>query len=413
MVYRLAVAEKRRQALTQARRRGPIRSWGEPGYAERLVKALSIAEDEPRGLTHGFHPYAARMHPLTARRAIEALRLGKRDFLFDPFCGSGTVLVEGLRAGIASAGLDLSPLAVLISKARTWGAPAAARRELVTRARTIAEGVLAEGKAARRAGAEATAHRKLTPTQKKVLTGKFEPHVHRELEALAAGVDGVKGDLADILRAVLSSIVMKFARGAGFGRGMAARLFATRAGELAAGLDALWREVPAGTTPPIIIQADARQYGGDQDRVFDAIVTSPPYPGTYDYAEQHEIPLALLGMLSSSFVRSELGARRKFEDDTDKAIFHWEQDFLKILKQLVRMLRPKSKVVLLMGDSIAGKGPKARVVYVEKTVGRLTLEAGLAPLAGAAAERDKLGNFEVKAFGKEPKLEHLVMFVVE
>ena len=66
--------------------------------------------------THGIHTYLAAMIPWVAKRAI-ALAKPKR--LLDPFCGGGAVLVESMLAGIPCAGLDINPLAVLISKVKT------------------------------------------------------------------------------------------------------------------------------------------------------------------------------------------------------------------------------------------------------------------------------------------------------
>jgi hypothetical protein len=313
---------------------------------------------------------------------------------------------------VATAGLDVSPLATLISRARTWGAPAAARRDMVLRARAISEEVLAEGKAARRAGPKPR-ERKVSKAQREVLSGAFEPHMHREVEALAAAVDGEKGEQREVLRAVLSSIVVKVSKQGGersLARGMAARLFAVRAEELSVGLAELWRDVPEATPKPIVIDGDARAYRGNQDRVFDAILTSPPYPGTYDYSDNQKLQLALLGEWDRSFERREMGARRRFTEEHDRAIFLWEEDFRSVLKQLKRMLRPKSKIVFLMGDSVVGTPARSRAIFVEDTIGRLAMDEGLEALAGAAQERDKLGSMEVKAFGKRPKLEHLVMF---
>jgi len=39
--------------------------------------------------------------------------------VLDPFCGSGTVLVEAKRRGLESWGIDINPLARLIAKAKT------------------------------------------------------------------------------------------------------------------------------------------------------------------------------------------------------------------------------------------------------------------------------------------------------
>jgi tRNA G10 N-methylase Trm11 len=39
--------------------------------------------------------------------------------LLDPFCGSGTSLVEARLAGLAAVGIDLNPFAVLLARANT------------------------------------------------------------------------------------------------------------------------------------------------------------------------------------------------------------------------------------------------------------------------------------------------------
>src|SRR5262249_48113475 len=107
----------RREALTQARRRAPITTWGEGG--EALGRALDVGDQGITSFTHRFHSYPARLHPHTARRALAALALPPGARVLDPFCGSGTVLVEAVRAGLAASGLDASPLAVLVARAKT------------------------------------------------------------------------------------------------------------------------------------------------------------------------------------------------------------------------------------------------------------------------------------------------------
>ncbi len=67
---------------------------------------------------HGIHTYPAMMLPQIARRLIE--EYGKESKVnLDPFCGSGTVLVESLLHNISSYGVDINPLAILLSKVKT------------------------------------------------------------------------------------------------------------------------------------------------------------------------------------------------------------------------------------------------------------------------------------------------------
>ena len=68
--------------------------------------------------THGIHLYPARMHPEIARRII--LKHGDSNgIVLDPFMGSGGVLLESVLCGRDAIGLDINPLAVLISKVKT------------------------------------------------------------------------------------------------------------------------------------------------------------------------------------------------------------------------------------------------------------------------------------------------------
>jgi site-specific DNA-methyltransferase (cytosine-N4-specific) len=70
-----------------------------------------------RFLVHGFHEYKGKFNPQLARALINVTD-PKATSLLDPFCGSGTTLVEGLRLGMSVAGIDRSPLAAWISRVK-------------------------------------------------------------------------------------------------------------------------------------------------------------------------------------------------------------------------------------------------------------------------------------------------------
>lgn len=71
-----------------------------------------------RQLTHCYHDYPARMIPQIAGKLIDRFA-ANANLLFDPYCGSGTSLVEGYVRGINVIGTDLNPLARLIAEAKT------------------------------------------------------------------------------------------------------------------------------------------------------------------------------------------------------------------------------------------------------------------------------------------------------
>lgn len=70
-----------------------------------------------RTLTHCYHDYPARMIPQVAAKLIDRFA-PTPGVLFDPYCGTGTTLVEGILRGHEVHGTDLNPLARLISRAK-------------------------------------------------------------------------------------------------------------------------------------------------------------------------------------------------------------------------------------------------------------------------------------------------------
>jgi tRNA G10 N-methylase Trm11 len=72
-----------------------------------------------RELTHCYHDYPARMIPQVAGKLLDMFAATDAKLLFDPYCGTGTSLVEGLIRGLNVVGTDLNPLARLIAQAKT------------------------------------------------------------------------------------------------------------------------------------------------------------------------------------------------------------------------------------------------------------------------------------------------------
>lgn len=78
-------------------------------------------EDDTREYTHGIHSYPAMMVCPISRNIIKTMKgIMPISSLFDPFSGSGTVLVEGMLSGIPNvAGNDINPLALFLAKVKT------------------------------------------------------------------------------------------------------------------------------------------------------------------------------------------------------------------------------------------------------------------------------------------------------
>lgn len=85
---------------------------------KRIDTSWDFIKVNTKEYTHCFHQYPAMMIPQVARRIIEEYGY-KSNLLFDPYCGTGTSLVEANLLGINAIGTDLNPLARLIATAKT------------------------------------------------------------------------------------------------------------------------------------------------------------------------------------------------------------------------------------------------------------------------------------------------------
>ena len=427
---------KERRAFTPARTPGRIEHGGHPLWAEILTRALTAPQRDrdqdavSDSLTHGLHTYPARLHPAMARQLTVALVEARaaaapgQATILDPFCGAGTVLVEARRAGARAVGVDANPLAILIARAKTWTTPMVRRAALRRVGRDLSAAAWNEGKAARRADYEATPLRApsgMDPVARsRALEGWFAPHVRRELEFLATGIDDLRledPDLADVLTAVLSSILYKVSRRASdtdpsrvqrsVGRGAAARLFGERVELLCKGLAELTRASKAPI--PEVHRADARHLdqAGIEPGSVDIVITSPPYAGTYDYVEQHQLRLDFLAMPASRFHAAEIGSREQFTGEPEqrrRARRRYKRALGAALDEMARVLVPGGLVAVILGDSVAGD----RAVWADEVM-REVAEEHFVPVAWAWQARPKLGTREHEAFGDQPKREHIFL----
>jgi len=69
--------------------------------------------------THGIHPFKGKFYPQLAKSLMNISGVPEGSRVLDPFCGSGTVLLEGMLNGMEAFGCDLNPLATKIARAKT------------------------------------------------------------------------------------------------------------------------------------------------------------------------------------------------------------------------------------------------------------------------------------------------------
>ncbi len=385
---------------------------GDATRGAALVAALDVppsevAEEAARAHVHGFHSYPARMHPVTAQRLVESFsRPG--DVVLDPFCGSGTALVEARLAGRKAIGVDANPLAVRLAALKLRDTSEAQRTALIEAAREV------------QAFADERRKAKLGPTRRygPEDLALFDRHVLLELDGVRAGIDrindlGVRAEL----ELVLSSMLTKLSRRTSdtsdreherrIASGYPARLFVRKAEELGARRHEVADRL-AAAPPARVLEGDARRLDGILDRSVDLVVTSPPYPGVYDYLAHHEARLRWLRLRPDRFARDEIGARRRFDAmGPDEGVARWEHEIGDVLAALGRVMRPSSTAILLLADSVVAGRP----VYSVDVIRRAAPRARLRLDAVASQPRPHFHAPTRAAFASRPRREHAILLV--
>lgn len=70
-------------------------------------------------MLHSAYSFAFAFDAGLVRKVLDRLGLDHGSTILDPFCGTGTTLLECKQRGVASVGVDANPVCVLVSKAKT------------------------------------------------------------------------------------------------------------------------------------------------------------------------------------------------------------------------------------------------------------------------------------------------------
>jgi len=414
---------------------GTARFSGDESLRDLMARASNAAVDADggedgaftsgaeRALTHGFHPWPGRLHPQTARELIRAAPEG---VIADPFMGAGTVPLEAMLEGRMAWGNDLNPIGSEVAWVRTRRFSAGALGALVARAKLIAK----------KADALVAGGAVVDPAFRDAVGKWFDPQALIEVWALAKCLregdpswQGSPGDpLTRVLKMALSSILVKASRQVSDSvtkldrrdleatpKGRVGHWFKKRTEELAGQLDEFAATVGRAVPEPQLVLGDARMPPEGRP-AFAAIISSPPYPGVYDYLTHHALRCAVLGLPVGDATQHEIGSRRASER-LGKQVAHarYVDDLGKVLASWSETLMPGGFLALIIGDGQSGTevvrvlplldaAAKAAGLFVRATLSqaRPTFTLAMGPRTPGAAEAPRPT--------KEPprKEEHLV-----
>ena len=291
-------------------------------------------------------------------KLLDRLNLSKSNLVLDPFCGSGTTLVECMKRGIPAVGIDANPSATFAARVKcNWSADSSDLVKWLGPVRRAYEQQLTnldEIKLDRtyqyleNSGMIEPKWISIRPLRKAIalklaIKETVRPKRYREL----------------LMLALISEVLLK-ASNVKFGPelycGPAKRDskvwegFSNRAEQMAADL-----AIVAKFSPPsaMVYDGDSRDVvnvlRGELDRKFSAVICSPPYPAEHDYTRNARLELAFLGhvhdrnslrAIKQTMVRSH--TKGIYLGDRDAQYAEHEPQIDDIIRKLMPKVRKKT-----------------------------------------------------------------------
>ncbi len=353
-----------------------LSNQGPQGVA--LARALVVPEKDGYEGIHGFHPYPGRFHPQLVGVILDELHRGEKGVLLDPFMGSGTTLIEARRRGWAVWGNDLNPVALQLTRVKLLQLPTALRQALRRSLLAVAE----------YAGQK---DEWIQHPQEEMLRKHYRPHTYVEMLSLWDVIQefdpGIERDVAEMM---LSAASTKFSalksdsvqtvdpHKAAHPKGAVFRWWSTKTYQL---IEALEHE--AKRSPHVKVDlslGDALSLPQEWEGGADLVLTSPPYPGTYDYASHHGLRSAWLGLSDQDFRAYEIGSRRSGGGQ-------WDEEGEGMLRAIAKSLRPEGLAYIVLGDWLDQDQRVSALEWVQSHAKK----AGLMVESSASVQRE---NFE-------------------
>jgi site-specific DNA-methyltransferase (cytosine-N4-specific) len=319
--------------------------------AERIeaVRAAdwNFSTARTQGGVHGLHPYPAKFIPQIPRQLLELLHPGDESAVLDPFCGSGTTLVEAQVHGCPAIGIDLNPLAALIARVKTHP-PAKPLTRAV--ADTLTRAMRWRGE---------------IPEIPR-LDHWFEPEVQASLAALVTSIRSVSDDRSrEALQVALSSIIVRVSNQESDTRYAAIKKlnldreyvfegFRRAATDMEAAFGQQYGSVAPNNIPPVeVLTRDVlRVTPSDIGQEVGLVITSPPYPNAYEYWLYHKYRMYWLGMDPISVRLHEIGARPHYFKKNPHTAADFERQLGTVFSLISGVLRSDGLACFVVGRSI-------------------------------------------------------------
>lgn len=324
---------------------------GHASLAEFFAALGDCRDKNP--LTHGLHPYPAKYIPHIPRALLrEFARPGS--VVLDPMCGSGTSLVEASTMGMPAIGVDLNPIAVLISKAKTTPLPAQQNMALLDLAAHF-HGIARSGHATR-----IRLERSLgTDDVPRFLNRDkwFRPQVILELAYARKLICDLPARARTLAMCAFSSQIVRVSNQESETRwcakdnvlpiGAALGAIAGRMVKSAAAVQEYAQLEPACVH---VHEANAASLPLESGQA-DVAVFSPPYANSHDYYLYNKLRIFWLGKDVKRVQEQEIGSRNR-HSDLKEGVERYLKEMGSVLAETRRVVRQGGHIAIVVADAV-------------------------------------------------------------
>lgn len=306
--------------------------------------------------THGFHPYPAKFTPQLVNRYLNLYC--KSGFkIIDPFCGSGTSLLEAALNGMDSVGIDLNPIAYIISKAKT--------SQFNEQEIKLIKNFIIEIQSL----IDRNHFFDINSNNNEVIIPDFPNRAHwfqlnvsYELAYLKNKIESINNDnVRNLFYCAFSKIIVKVSNQDSEVRYTARKKNHPDGVVYNSFIETLSNYLEVLLSEEHLVVANSEVFNGDaftilqsfEDNHFDFVITSPPYINTFDYYLYHKQRMFWLGFDHRPVRQKEIGNHhridtKKFED----AKLEYIESMTQIMNELSRVSKKNSYFVMIIGDGI-------------------------------------------------------------